>query len=110
MDALGLDRTSLVGNSIGGYWALVFALAHPDRVDRLALVGEPAGSTKRLTWFHRLTTTPGLNQLLYATILKTRREQAQERLGRLVAHPERASEAFLDVTYAGAVLPGARLA
>ena len=28
----------------------------------------------------------------------------------MVAHPERASEACLDVTYAGAVLPGARLA
>ena len=110
MDALGLERASLVGNSMGGYWALVFALAEPDRVDRLALVGEPAGSTERLTWFHRLTATPGLNRLLYATILKARREQARERLGRLVAHPERVSEAFLDVTYAGAVLPGARLA
>ena len=110
MDALGLERANLVGNSMGGYWALVFALAHPDRVDRLALVGEPAGSTEKLTWFHRLTATPGLNRLLYATILKARREQARERLARLVAHPERVSEAFLDVTYAGAVLPGARLA
>jgi pimeloyl-ACP methyl ester carboxylesterase len=110
MDALGLERANLVGNSMGGHWALVFALAHPDRVDRLALVGEPAGSTEKLTWFHRLTATPGLNRLLYATILKARREQARERLGRLVAHPERVSEAFLDVAYAGAVLPGARLA
>ncbi len=110
MDAVDLERASLIGNSMGGYWALVFALAHPDRVDRLALVGEPAGSTEKLTWFHRLTATPGLNRLLYATILKARREQTRERLGRLVAHPERVSEAFLDVTYAGAVLPGARLA
>ncbi len=110
MDALGLEQASLVGNSMGGYWALVFALAHPDRIDRLALVGEPAGSTEKLTWFHRLTATPGLNRLLYATVLKARREQAREKLGRLAAHPERVSEAFLDVTYAGAVLPGARLA
>lgn len=28
----------------------------------------------------------------------------------MVAHPERVSEAFLDVTYAGTVLPGARIA
>ena len=110
MDVLGLERASFVGNSMGGYWALVFALAHPDRVDRLALVGEPAGSTEKLTWFHRLTATPGLNRLLYATVLRARREQTRERLGRLVAHPERVSEAFLDVAYAGAVLPGARLA
>ena len=110
MDVLGLERASLMGNSMGGYWALVFALANPDRVDRLALVGEPAGSTEKLTRFHRLTATPGLNRLLYATILKARREEARERLGRLVAHPERVSEAFLDVAYAGAVLPGARLA
>jgi pimeloyl-ACP methyl ester carboxylesterase len=44
MDALGLRRASLAGNSMGGYWALLFALAHPDRVDKLVLLGSPAAS------------------------------------------------------------------
>jgi serine/threonine protein kinase/pimeloyl-ACP methyl ester carboxylesterase/tetratricopeptide (TPR) repeat protein len=44
MDELGLPKAAVVGNSMGGYFALVFALAHPDRVTRLVLVGEPAAS------------------------------------------------------------------
>ncbi len=38
-DALGLERFSLVGNSFGGGLAIAFAAAHPDRVDRLVLMG-----------------------------------------------------------------------
>lgn len=39
LDALGLQRVSLVGNSFGGAIALRFAVDHPDRVDRLVLMG-----------------------------------------------------------------------
>ncbi|MFJ9779030.1 alpha/beta fold hydrolase [Amycolatopsis sp. NPDC101161] len=39
LDALGLDRVSVVGNSFGGALALRLATEHPDRVDRLALMG-----------------------------------------------------------------------
>ena len=39
LDALDLDRVSLVGNSFGGALALRVAVEHPERVDRLALVG-----------------------------------------------------------------------
>lgn len=38
MDALQLPRASLVGLSLGGRVAMDFALAHPERVDRLVLV------------------------------------------------------------------------
>lgn len=38
MDALQLPRASLVGLSLGGRIAMDFALAHPERVDRLVLV------------------------------------------------------------------------
>lgn len=38
-DVLGLERPSLVGNSFGGALALHVASAHPDRVDRLVLMG-----------------------------------------------------------------------
>jgi pimeloyl-ACP methyl ester carboxylesterase len=41
LDALKLDQTALLGNSTGGTWALWFALAHPDRVRRLVLLGAP---------------------------------------------------------------------
>ncbi len=39
LDALGLERTSLVGNSFGGGLALRFAARYPERVDRLVLMG-----------------------------------------------------------------------
>lgn len=39
LDALGIERTSIVGNSLGGAIALAAATRHPDRVDRLVLMG-----------------------------------------------------------------------
>jgi 4,5:9,10-diseco-3-hydroxy-5,9,17-trioxoandrosta-1(10),2-diene-4-oate hydrolase len=42
LDGLGIERAHLLGNSMGGYVALEFALAHPDRVHRLVGMG-PGG-------------------------------------------------------------------
>ena len=42
LDGLGIDRAHLLGNSMGGYVALEFALAYPERVDRMVLMG-PGG-------------------------------------------------------------------
>lgn len=39
MNALGLQRASLVGNSMGAGLAMGMALTHPDRVERLVLIG-----------------------------------------------------------------------
>jgi len=44
MDGLQLPTARIVANSLGGYWALLFALTHPQRVTKLVLIGEPAGS------------------------------------------------------------------
>ncbi len=41
MDALGLDRVFLVGNSLGGRISLALAEEHPDRVARMVLMGSP---------------------------------------------------------------------
>lgn len=38
LDALGVERAAIVGNSLGGRLAWRFALAHPDRATRLVLV------------------------------------------------------------------------
>lgn len=39
MDALGLEQVDLVGNSFGGGLALALAIAYPERVRRLVLMG-----------------------------------------------------------------------
>jgi maspardin len=37
LDAVGLDRASVLGSSFGGYWAQFFALRHPQRLETLFL-------------------------------------------------------------------------
>lgn len=44
MDAVGMDKASLSGESLGGWIAGAFAVAHPDRIDRLVL--NTAGAEK----------------------------------------------------------------
>lgn len=43
LDALALDRVHLIGNSMGGHSAVAFALAHPQRVGKLVLMGGGTG-------------------------------------------------------------------
>lgn len=58
LDALGIDRAHLVGNSYGGAAALRLTLDRPDRVGRLILMGPGGiGTTRR-------PPTPGLQRLL----------------------------------------------
>ena len=49
VDALGLDRFSLMGHSMGGLVALLFAEEWPERVERLVIedAAPPAGATHR---------------------------------------------------------------
>jgi pimeloyl-ACP methyl ester carboxylesterase len=35
---VGVQKASLVGNSLGGFTAAAFAIAHPEKVDKLVLV------------------------------------------------------------------------
>lgn len=48
MDALGIERTDLIGNSMGGHSAVAFALANPERVGKLVLMGGGTGGTNVL--------------------------------------------------------------
>jgi pimeloyl-ACP methyl ester carboxylesterase len=75
MDALGLQRASLVGISMGGAIALGFGLRSPERVERLVLVdshglgGEvPGGAASYL-----LVRLPLLNRLVWAALGRSRR-------------------------------------
>lgn len=64
LDALraiwGLERLSIAGYSWGGLLALLYALEHPDRVERLALVSPaPAWRQARTEFEHRLAERNG---------------------------------------------------
>ena len=59
MDAVGLERAHLVGNSFGGSAALCLAMDHPDRVARLVMMGPGGGVVPGATG-----PTEGIKQLL----------------------------------------------
>ncbi|GAA4821900.1 alpha/beta hydrolase [Streptomyces ziwulingensis] len=51
LDALGIDSATLVGHDYGGFLALGFTQAHPDRVRRLALLNSRAQSSFSGQWY-----------------------------------------------------------
>lgn len=59
MDAIGLAHAHLVGNSFGGGSALCLAMDHPERVDKLVLMGPGGGVVAGATG-----PTEGIKQLL----------------------------------------------
>ena len=65
LDALGLEEAAIVGNSMGGTWGLWYALARPERVRRLVLLGSaPLLPGTRPPIPLRLMATPVLGELL----------------------------------------------
>lgn len=79
LDAVGIARVHLVGNSLGGGTAVRFALRHPDRADRLVLMGpgglslnvfapDPTEGVKRLMEFGA---PPGPSREKLAGFLRT---------------------------------------
>jgi pimeloyl-ACP methyl ester carboxylesterase len=65
VQAMGLGRVAIVGHSLGAAVGLTYALTHPARVERLALIGALVpGATYRLSVPYRLAVTPILGELL----------------------------------------------
>jgi len=64
LDGIGIERCSLIGNSMGGATAIRFAAEHPEKVNRLVLMaaagtvpadwdgGFPEGLLKIVEWMH----------------------------------------------------------
>lgn len=106
MDVLGIEKASFVGNSFGGAMALGLAVFDPARVDRLVLLGTPAGEfeqtpglrsaweyepslenmeqTMRLFPFDQSIITPEMIQSRYEA---SARPGAQEALRKLIPRP-----------------------
>jgi pimeloyl-ACP methyl ester carboxylesterase len=108
MDVLGLRAANIIANSMGGYFALVFALAHPERVSRMVTIGEPAGSSNSRPIAIRLQSMRGVNRLLYATVMRPGDASTREAFQRLlVADIGHVPQAYLDCNTAAALIPGA---
>ncbi|MGP4103803.1 alpha/beta fold hydrolase [Nonomuraea sp. KM90] len=62
LDAVGVQRSAIVGHSWGGGFALRFAELYPDRVTRLALIA-PGGLNVKDVWEFRLARLPVIGEL-----------------------------------------------
>lgn len=70
-DHFGLDGAPIVGSSMGAHWALRFALAAPDRVGPIGLLGTPALYPGTSAPFpQRLSTLPVLGPKLVESVLQ----------------------------------------
>jgi pimeloyl-ACP methyl ester carboxylesterase len=94
---LGIGKAAVVGNSLGGWTAMAFGLAHPDKVDRMVLVDSAGYSSARLGG-----EKPTRETLL---ILTAPTLEATRRLMQLIFyHQQMISDTFVRGVYASKLL------
>lgn len=107
LDALGIERAAVVGNSLGGLVALRLALSNPSRVDALGLV-DSAGLGREITPALASMTLPGYGEAAIYWA-KTPMGAAQRAWGRtplLFALPASAPPEWLAEQYRLGLAPG----
>jgi pimeloyl-ACP methyl ester carboxylesterase len=92
MDRLGIERASLIGNSLGGKIAWNFAAAHPDRVNRLVLIS-PDGFASPGFAYDKPAQLPAMLKLLPYTLPKF---LLRMNLAVAYANPKNLTQATLD--------------
>ncbi|NRQ35886.1 alpha/beta hydrolase [Nonomuraea sp. NN258] len=97
MDAVGVPRAALAGNSWSGGWALAFAQRHPDRVTKLALL-DATGLDLPGTWMWESLKIPVVGEL--AVKLSTGRSTVRGLAEGMMVNKERVTDRLLDEWWA----------
>ena len=105
-EGIDAEEVDLVANSIGGFFAIAFCAAHPDRVRRLVLVGAPLGLEMKVPLFLRLWGNPITGPLISRMKITDAEKLRKQVYPMLVAHPEAVPLDFLELDIAQALLPG----
>lgn len=108
VDGLGVERIQLVGGSMGGYAAINFAAAHPDRIQHLVLAGSAGGLFTDIGMFLRLWTVPGLGKLVSNLPLRDIEAVRTRMMAPYVGEPSAIPDDLLSVALSGVNLPDAR--
>ncbi|MDK2779594.1 MAG: alpha/beta fold hydrolase [Pseudomonadota bacterium] len=102
VDALGLEKIHIIGNSMGGHSAVAFALDYPQHVDKLILMGGgtgggslftpmPAEGIKRIGRLYRDPTMDNLKEMMDIFVYDTSaltEELFQTRLNNILARKD----------------------
>jgi pimeloyl-ACP methyl ester carboxylesterase len=98
LDALELPSVDLVANSLGGLWAVVFAIDAPSRVSRLVLVGAPVGLKRQVPRQLLPLGLPIIGQRLGRYVFSNATRDASRKFWCqvIVKHPERVDDLVLD--------------
>lgn len=72
MDRLGIDKATIVGASYGGAVAATIALEHPERVEKLVLVGAVSNDEAKKKLLLRISRFPGVGDLVTPLFLGSR--------------------------------------
>lgn len=107
LEAFRLASVDIVAHSMGAHWSLLLAMAKPERVRSLSLLGNPGNVMQgRPPFFLRLMGKPPLNRWLIKSILPKDKDHALNSLA-LVGHsreflntlPKELSQCYYDFTH-----------
>ena len=96
LDALGIAKANLVGNSFGGSLSLAAAARFPDRFDRLVLMGTPCD---------KFVMTPGLRA---GWDYRPSREAMRATMAYFPYDPAAITDELVEDRYAASLIPGAQ--
>lgn len=106
MDAVELSKAFFLANSMGGYFSLCMALAQPERVEKLMLIGAPAGIYKWIPPVLRLLGWKGVNRFLLKTVAKPSISNTRNLYRQLlVADINNLSDTYIEHNYYHQLLP-----
>lgn len=107
MDAVELEKAMFLSQSMGGFFSICFAIQYPERVEKLCLIGAPAGMNRWIPLTLRLMGTKGLNSILMRTVAKPSVKSVVNIYKQiLVADVSILSDDFLKHAYYSQLLPG----
>lgn len=96
LDALGLEKVSLVGNSFGGSLALAVAARFPERFEKLVLMGTPCD---------KFVMTPGLKA---GWDYEPSRENMRKTMQHFPYDPATITDELVEDRYQASLIPGAQ--